>query len=294
MSKSLIACAIDNNECAVVRLKNSGDNGYSISGCKTLPFGLGDLASGRGKRMLKHLDNHLKEWPEEELAICIGPKSYLPLPAFFPANTSSEKYQEYCKIEARYFLSQPDEYHCDCTGYGYGKSGLHEKKMLFFYPAEPGRIASEHFSSTRQVVFSGTPQLPLLHLSKFTGEAQVILELEQNYILLTIARDGQIEQCSCREVKNKKELQSVTIKELADNPVCRETEVQVTGTLSNKSMTRLIQRETSLTLKPLSIPPSIPINNPGKFSISSAAMIKAISTALMALDEQKESTLFSD
>ena len=294
MSKSLIACAIDTKECAVVRLKTSGDNAYSLGGYKTLPFGFGDLASGRGKRLLKKLDSFIKEWPDEELALCIGRESYLLLPAIFPAHASSEKYREYCKIEARYFLSQPDDYDCDCANYGNSKNRLHEKKMLFFYAAESGRRVSDHFSATHRILFSGTPQLPLLHLSKFTEEAQVILELEQNYILLTIARDGQIEQCSCREVKNKKALQSITIKELADNPVCRETEIQVTGTLAGKSMIRLIQRESSLTVKPLSIHPSIQINNPGKFSITSAAAVKAISLALMALDEQKESTLSSD
>ena len=128
MSKSLIACAIDTNECAVVRLKTSGDNAYSLGGYKTLPFGFGDLASGRGTRMLKKLDSYIKEWPDEELALCIVPENYLLLPAVFPAHASSKKYQEYCKIEARYFLSQPDDYDCDCASYGDGKNRLHEKK----------------------------------------------------------------------------------------------------------------------------------------------------------------------
>ena len=293
MSKSLIAFAIDTKECAVVRLKTLGDKGYSLCGYKTLPFGFGDLASGRGKQLLKKLDNHLKEWPEEELALCIRPNSYYPLPACFPANASSEQYREFCKIEARYFLSQPDTYDCDWTNYGNDKSWPHENKILFFYNAEPGRRAAEHFSANHRVVFSGTPQLPLLHLSKFTKEAQVILELENNYLLLTVSRDGRIEKVSCREAKNRKELQHFTIQELADNPICRETEIQLTGTLASKSMIRLIQKESSLTVKPLSLPPSIPVNNPERFSITSAAAVKAISTALMALDKQKESTLFS-
>ncbi len=288
MSKSLIACAIDNKECAVVRLKTSGDNGYSLNECKTFSLGLDDLSSGRGQRLLNKLDNHLKEWPDEELALCIGPKSYHPLPASFPSNASNEKCREYCQIEARYFLRQPEKYDCDWSSYGDVKSGSHETKMLFFYPGEPGRRASEHLAANHRMVFNGTPQLPLLHLSKFTQEAQVILELEENYLLLMISRDGRIEKISCREVTNRKELQTVAIGELIDNPVFRETEVQVTGTMANKSMIRLIQKETSLTVKPLSIPPSIPINNPGKFSITSAVTVKAISTALMALDEQKE------
>jgi hypothetical protein len=294
MSKSLIACTIDTKECAVVRLKTSGDDGYSLNGCKILPFGLDDLASRGEKRMLKKLDSHLKEWPDEELALCIGPKNYLPLPASFPVNASREKYGEYCKIEARYFLSRPEEYHCDCTDYGVGNNWAHEKKMLLFYPAEPARRAAEHFAATHRIVFNGTPQPPLLHLSKFTGEVQVILQLEKNCLILTIAKDGRMEHFSCKDVKNRKEIEYFTIKALVENPICRDNEIQVTGTLADRAMSRRIQRGTSMTLKPLGIPPSIPISNPERFSLSSAATVKAISTALMALNEQKESTLSSD
>ncbi|ACF44718.1 hypothetical protein [Pelodictyon phaeoclathratiforme] len=294
MSKSLIACAIDARECAIVRLKTAGGGSYSLSGCKTLPFGLDDLASGNGKRLLKKLDSHLNVWPDEELALCFGPKNYLPLPASFPAHADTEKCKEYCKIEAGYFLNQPEEYHCDSTDYGVSQNGLHKKKILLFYPAEPCRRATEHFATTRRILFSGTPQPPLLHLSKFAGERQVILEIENNYLLFRVSGEGRIETFSCHQVKNRKESEYFTIKALVENPICRETEVQLFGSLADKTMMRLIQKETSMKLKPLSIPPSIPISNLKKFSTSSAIAVKAISTALMALDEQKRFTLFSD
>ena len=60
MSKSLIACSINTKECTVVRLKTSGNTGYSLSACKTLPSGLGDIASGKGKRLLNKLERYLK------------------------------------------------------------------------------------------------------------------------------------------------------------------------------------------------------------------------------------------
>jgi hypothetical protein len=294
MSKSLIACAIDTKECAIVRLKMSGSNGNILSACKVLPFGSGDFASKGIIRLLKKLDNHLKEWPDEKLALCVGPKSYRPLPAFFPANATSQKCQEYCRIEAGYFLNHPEKYDCDCTAYGRRHDGLHENKILLFYPAEHSRTLAEHFSRTHRIVFRGTPQLPLLHLSKFTRETQVILDLENNYLLLTVSRDGRMEQFSCREVKNRKEIEYFTIRALVENPICRKSGVQVTGSLADKAMMGVIQRETSMMLKPLSIPPAISVSNPEKYPVSSAAAVKAISTALMALDEQKRFTLFSD
>jgi len=218
----------------------------------------------------------------------------LPLPAFFPADASPDECKEYCRIEAGYFLTQPEKYSCDDTGYSDNScSELHNKHILLFYPDEQCKRALENFSTNHQIVFSGSPQKPLLYLSKFTKEAQVILELETNYVLLTISRKGQIEKFSFHHVKSREEREYFTIKVLAENPICREKGVQVTGTMADKIMMALIGKESSIALTTLIIPPSITISNPQNFSISSASAVKAISTALMALAENEETTTFS-
>jgi len=287
MSKSQIACSISTTECTVVRLKTSG-SGYSLSECQILPLGLGDLISGKRKRLLNKLKSCLKVWYNEDLALSIEPGTYLPLPAYFPAKASPEDCKEYSKIEAGYFLTQPEKYSCDISGYfDTNSSRTYKKHLLLFYPDEHCRKVSEHFATNHRIVFIGSPQLPLFHLSKLTGEPQVILELENNYVLLTISRNGHIQQFSFHQVMNKEEMEYFTIKELVDNPVCRETGVQVTGTMADKIMTGLIGKETSIVLKALSIPPSISISNPQQFTLSSASAVKAISTALMALSSKK-------
>lgn len=285
MSKSLIACTIDTEESAVVRLKTSSGSGYILSACKTVPYGVDDLVSGKGTRLLKKLDEYIREWKHEELALCLSPEMYLPLPACFPIGASPEECKEYCRIEAGYFLTTPEEYRCDCLEHGNGHE-TYEKRLLLFYPAEPYRTVSGHFSADHRIVFSGTPQSPLLHLSRFIGNPQVILELERHYVLLTISSNGQMEQFSCRQVKNREEAEYFAIRELVNNPICRDVEVQVAGARANKAATTLIGRETSVTLKPISIPQSIFIGNPHHFKISSTTVVKAISAALMALGEQ--------
>lgn len=285
MSKSQIACAFESRECAVVRLKTSGNSGYTLCACKSLPLGLDDLAAGKGKRILKKLGGYLREWPQEEIALCVKPETYLPLPTSFPANATPEECREFCRIEASYFLSQPDKYHCDFTGYGNG-NGLHERQLLLFYPATPCKTAYGHFAANHRVGFTGTPQLPLIHLSSLTDEPQVILELEENYVLLTVSRKGRMEKFAFRQVKSREETEYFTIRKLLDNPLYRDTGVQVTGSKADKAMIALIGRETSLTMKPLGLPRSIPISNPDKFSLSSSAAIKAVSTALMGLAEE--------
>jgi hypothetical protein len=294
MSKSQIACTINTTECAVVRLKTSGITGYSLTACKTLPFGLGDLASGKGKRLLNKLGRHLKEWQNEDLALCVDPETYLPLPAYFPADASQEECKEYCRIEAGYFLTQPENYRYELTRYCDNTNGESEvNRLLIFYPDERCRTVSEHFSVNHQIVFIGSPQRPLVYLSKFTGDPQVILELEKNSVLLTISKNGLLEKFSYHQVKSREEMEYFTIKVLTDNPICCKTEVQVTGIQADKVMIALIGKKTSINLTRLNIPTSIPITNPQQFSLSSAAVVTAISTALMALYEKREPTTFS-
>lgn len=286
MSKSQIACFISSTECSVVRLKTSGVTGYSLTDCKTLPFDLGDLNSGKGKRLLNKLGKHLEEWHDEELTLCVEPTVYYPLPAFFPANASRDECKEYCRIEAGYFLTNPEKYSCDHTCYcDHAGSETLEKRLLLFYPDEECKTLALFLSSHHKIVFSGSIQLPLVCLSKFAEEPQVILELGNNSVLLSIARNGRIETFAYHKVKSREEMEYFAIKVLTENRVCRETDVQVAGTNSNKAMIALLRRETSITFKALGLPPSISISNPQRFAVSSASAVKAISAALMALME---------
>jgi hypothetical protein len=288
MSKSQIACAIDTRESAIVRLKTSGSESFSLNACKTFPVGSDTLASGKGARLLKKISDQIGKWQEEELALSLEPATLLPLPTLWPAGASPEAAREYSRIEAGYFLNRPEEYLCDIAGFTVNANtgGPLAKQLLLFYPAEPCRMAREHFSVTHRIVFSCSSQLPLLHLSKLTGKTQVILKLEENHLIFVVARDGQVEKFSCRQVKNRQEAEYFSIREIIENPICRETGVQVTGKWADSKMIKLIGKETSATLQPLGIPPSIAISNPNKFRISSPAAVKAISTALMALANQ--------
>ncbi len=284
VSKSIIACTIDHAESAVVRLKTSGTDGYTLCSCNTLPHGLQSIASGKEKRLLTKLKGYCNAWREEEMALCVGTESLLPLPACFPEEATPEEEQEYCNIEAEYFLTKPEEYCCDIARYASALATDHNK-LLLFYPAEPCRKIAKHLSDEHEILYAGTAQLPLVYLSKFTEEPQVILELENSSVLLTIAHHGTLEKLSFHRVTNREEAEYFTMNELMENPICRQTPVQVTGTRADKAMMLLIGAETSYPLMPLGIPPSLSISNPQRFATSSPTVVKAISAAMMALEQ---------
>lgn len=284
VSKGIIACTIDHASSAVVRLKTSGSDGYSVCSCKTLPHGLQSIMAGKEKRLLTKLTGYCSAWKEEELALCFGTESLLPLPACFPPDATPEDEREYSNIEAEYFLNRPEKYCCDITRYACGHA-TDNNRLLLFYPVEPFQKIAKWLSDEHKLLFACTAHLPLIHLSTFAEEPQVILELENSSVLLTISHHGEIEKLSFHQIKNQEEAEYFTMKELMENPICRQTSVQVTGTRADKSMMSLIGAETSYPLKPLSIPPSLSISNPQRLNISSPAVIKAISAAVMALEQ---------
>jgi len=286
VSKSIIACTIDYKESALVRLKTSGSVGYTLCDCKILSHGLKSLALGNDKRILSKLTGYCSAWKEEKLALSVGAESLLTLPVCFPVDARPEESREYCRIEAEYFLNNPEKYGCDIASYA-NHLTRDNNRLLLFYPAEPCRRVTQLFSDNHPILFASTTQLPLVHLSKFTEGAQVILEVENSSVLLTISRNGVIEKLSFHHVKTREEAEYFAMRELMENPSCRTTALQVTGTRADKAMMLLIAGETSLPLQPLNIPTSLSISNPHRFSTSSPSVVKAISTALMALAEQE-------
>jgi len=286
-SRSIIACAIDHQESALVRLKTSGTDGYTLSGCTTLPHGINSFVAGREKRLLTKLQNACRAWKEDALALCVGTERLLPLPACFPEEVSQEEQRDYCRIEAEYFLERPADYGCDIANYA-SDHAEEQNRLLLFYPAEPCRSIAKYLSDDHQICFAGTAQLPLVHLSNFMAEPQVILELEKSSVLLTIAHNGALEKLAFHQVKSREEAEYFTMKELTENPICRQTAVQVTGSRADKAMLALIAGERSLTLKPLGIPPTLAMSNPQRFATSSPAVVKAISTAVMGLGKSDD------
>ncbi len=286
VSRSVIACTINHEESAVVRLKVSG-NRYTLCGCKTLFHGLKSFASGKEKSLFGKLKSCCNPWMDEELALCVSAEPLLPLPVSFPPDTTPEEEREYCGIEAGYFVNRPEEYSYDIVRYASGHATEHNR-LLLFYPAEPCKSIAKYFLEEHKMLFAGTALLPLIHLSKFTDEPQVILELENSSVLLAISNHGTIEKLAFHQIKNQEEAEYFTMKELMENPICRETSVQVTGARADKAILSLIGAQTAYYPKPLGIPPSLAISNPQRLNIASQAVVQAISAAVMVLDKQQQ------
>ncbi len=291
MGTSRTACSIDMNESAIVRLHESDSGECTLTGCAVLPFGLDDLSAGKGKRLLKKLASHLRKLRSEHLAFCISAEIYLSLPTSFAPGSTSEEIRSACMLESEYFLSDPSAFHCDVAGTDEdGDEGIHEKRLMLFYPGEPARTLISHFSTEQSIRFCCSPQLSLLHLSERAKSPLAVLEIENRYILLAVANNGRFEKFSCRQVKSRDEAMYFTIRELSANPRFRETGIQVSGSLADKAMHTLIEKETQVKTRPLGIPPSLRLSNPDRFPIASPAAIRAISTALMALKNEVPAT----
>ncbi|MBV5319727.1 MAG: hypothetical protein JZU72_02035 [Chlorobium phaeobacteroides] len=286
MSKSLLACAIGTTQSTIARINISENGAIALSSCTTIQGGVHEITEGRNHRAAKKLLALTKEWKNDPIALTLSQTEYRTLPAYFPSHAGDEVARELCAIEAEHFLLQPERYRCEHLTYG--ENGIDcsaEKKLLLFYPAEPIRIASAYFSKYRPVMFSGSPLLPLVHLSRYQQDPLIILELEKNFVLLCIAHKGRMNYFSYRRVENQSEKEYFSLQTIKEASLFHHTVVQVTGTGADMATTALIEKETGCRLNPLALPEALSGTLVGVDSTKEmpSSAIQAISTALMAL-----------
>lgn len=266
-------------------MKTSGSGGYIITSCRTISIGSGDLEGKKQPRTLKKLLSAADEWRGETVVLCYCPDTYFPLDAYFPRNPREEACPDYCRIEAAHFLDRPEEYLYDHLPYTGSSVEEHlEKHLVLFYPAEPFKTLASRFAERHTLQFCGSPLLPEVHRSRTARQKTAFLDLGRNHVLLTVAENGRLEYFSCHSVKNRKEAEYFAIHELQNNPACREHEVQVSGTLADRSMRGLLEKETSCRIVLPSIPEGVEFASRGGSACRSSAASRAINAALMTLD----------
>jgi len=285
MSRSQLACAIGNTSSAFVRIKSSGSGSYVVTACKVLPLGTKAFEGKKQARSLKKILALTEEWRGEALALCFCPGAYFPLHAYFPSNAPKEACEDYCRIEAAHFLDRPEEYLHDHTAYaGSAVKNNLEKHLVLFYHAEPFKTLSIGFSERHPLLFSGSPLIPELHHSLSIKEKTAFLDLENSHVALTVANKGKLEYFNCHPVKERKEAEYFAIHELQSNPIIHDSAIQAGGYLFDKAMTSLLEKETSCHVVPPGLPDGVLFSGRDGSVCRSSAAVKAIRTAVMALE----------
>ncbi|ACD91154.1 conserved hypothetical protein [Chlorobium limicola DSM 245] len=285
MSRSQIACAIGNTSSAFVRIKSSGSGSYVVTACKVLPLGREAFEGKKQARSMKKLLALADEWRGEALALCFCPGAYFPLHAYFPCNAPKEACADYCRIEAAHFLHQPEEFLHDNTAYADSAAANNlEKHLVLFYRAEPFKTLSIGFAERHPLLFCGSPLIPALHHSLAIKEKTAFLDLENTHVVLTVANKGKLEYFNCHPVKERKEAEYFAIHELQSNPLIHDCAIQAGGSLFDKTMTTLLEKETSCHVVPPGLPDGVHFSGRDSSVCRSSAAVKAICTAVMAIE----------
>jgi hypothetical protein len=284
MSRSQIACALDANTTTIVRVKSSGTSSFTMTMCRTLNSGLTAMSGPKGKKAAQKLCSVLREWKDEPVAISYSPAEIRTLPAWFPATAQGDRRDSLCRIEAGYFLRNVDEWawHVMAMAQTPDHPTEMKKQMLMFYPAEPARTIEKELQQGYMLGMSGLHIEPIARLSAGTTEPFPVLELEERYAAFYVSVDGKIGYFKYWPVKNGSERDYFAINELTSSPITG-VPVSVTGTAASDVAIKRIGRETSCTLQPLGIPSRVSSTKDAGTGKSMTSMVRAISTALMAL-----------
>ncbi|NTW51333.1 MAG: hypothetical protein HGB22_01900 [Chlorobiaceae bacterium] len=284
MSRSQIACAIDANTTTIVRVKSTGTASFTMTRCRTLNAGLDAMSGPRGKKAALKLCSILREWRDEPVALSYSPSEILTLPAWFPAQTPSEKIDGLCRIEAGYFLKNTEAWAWDALAIERAPDQPAELdgQMLMFYPSEPANSIEKELKQDYLLGTCGLHIEPIARLSAGTTEPFPVLELEERYAAYYVSVNGKIGYFRYWPIKNGSERDYFAISELTGS-AAGDGPVMVTGSAANAETMKRIKRETSCNLQPLGIPSRVTSTKGAGTGKSMTSMVRAVSTALMAL-----------
>jgi hypothetical protein len=282
MSRSLVACAIDAGTTTIIRAKSSGPSSIEMTSCRTIGYGLDALGGPKRKKAASRLSDALTEWADEPLSLCISPSAIMTLPAWFPAGSTKAQREVLGRIEAGYFLSNVDEWiwHTMPLAPEPDQPADLEQQMMMFYAAEPVSSFAEEMGRRCRLGMHGLHIEPVVRLTAGTSEPMAVLELEEKYAAFFVSRGGRAEYFRYWPVKNASEREFFAITELGASQV---EKVQVTGLAADTATMRRIAAGTPRTLEPLGLPPQVSSTGKTRGCISSTGIVRAASTALMAL-----------
>ncbi len=282
MSRSLIGCAIDAGTTTIVRVKSSGPSSCEMTACRTIDFGLVALGGPKAKKAVGRISDSFREWADEPVALTVSPASILTLPAWFPAGSSQEQRERLSRIEAGYFLKKVDGWRWDSiplASWTEQAEGL-ERELIMFSEAEPARSLHDELGRKHPMELNVLHFEPIVRLTAGSSEPLAVLELEENYAAFFVSREGRAESLQYWPVKNASEREFFAIKELGSSPVAG---VKVTGLAADPAAVKRIAAGASCTLEPLDLPPRICAGSDVRGCRLSTGLIRAASTALMAL-----------
>lgn len=283
MTRSLVACAVDARESSVVRLKTSTGDGFVLSGCMTIPAGLAEISSPKGQRALKKLAAWASKWAGEPMALSVAHDTYRPLPASFRKEASDEECLRCSRMEASYFLSDPQSYGCDILPYGTEAGGELERKLLLFWPQAAQGGIERALGERHEIVHTSTPLKTAVGMTEMGGGKRVLLELGKGHVLLLVASGGSVEQFMHRPARNREESCYFALRKLSEAGLAAGTPVQLRGAFADRGMQELIRRESGCEPVAETLPPSLSVSGMPRKAISSPSAQNAIMTAIRAL-----------
>ncbi|MBN1928205.1 MAG: hypothetical protein JW764_01480 [Chlorobiaceae bacterium] len=285
MSRSQIACAFDAGSTTVARVKSTGRGTFTMTMCRTIDGGLDALGGPKGIRLAKKVASMLREWPDEPVALCFSPPEIRTLPAWFPEEITPGRYRDLCRLEAGYFLNDVEawRWHDMAVESAPEQAKGLLRRMLLFYPAAPARLIEQELQRHRPLGAQGVHLEALASLSAGTGEPLAVLELETRYTALCLSVDGRIGYFRYWPVKDASERDYFAVTELTSAPLGGAT-VRVTGPEASPKTLERLSRATSRKLEALELHPWVSAEKGAVKSKSPTATLRAVSTAIMALN----------
>lgn len=222
------------------------------------------------------LAEKLRAYPESELSVCLNLTNVKSLIARFNRNLSEEDFAEECALEAKNFLSEPDDYEIETLKLADRPDAPFESHLLFFAPKRClTRLQMLLLPSGKNLAFVELSHVAALSL--YASESNLIaLELDENYLAISKLHHGAPSAFKHWTIEAETDIAFFATNEL--KAFGGASVVSAFGKFANESVLGFIRDATHLVAQAARLPAIV--ETPSEFQPSLPAILPAIACAL--------------
>ncbi len=263
MNKSQLSLSIENNAMYLVHMVLDDDGQHSILSKHEFTYGFDIytdvLDTGSSKGMITVMNDllpTLNQYQAEQISVSVNINHTKCVVSYVDEDLDSEMFKQECQDEAAKFLTTPEDYSWQAVPLKNGSGNPYQTVLLVFMPKRfINRLQMMILPSGKKINMIDGSHMALQSLLFKVHEPVALMEIEKNYLALSILENNQTESISYWSLNSETDIAYFAISELKKHS--RYQTIFSTGSASTKDSMEFISNSLQKKVIPMPFPESV-------------------------------------
>ncbi|NTV46053.1 MAG: hypothetical protein HGB11_05940 [Chlorobiales bacterium] len=288
MPKEQLSLSFEKNTISILHVVQDDGGQYSIENCQTLkfPFDLyaDVLEAGQSKGMLavmNELNPILSGFQTSRLSVSVNMDRTKCLLTHVNRNISPDDFTYECEDEASKFLRDPSDYNWQAIRMKDALDNPYEKHLLVFMPKRfMTRLEMMILPCQKEINLIDGSHMSLQNLYQWSGDQQLLLELEEHYMALSLFDKTCTESFAYWNLSSETDAAYFTLTELAKLDL--SAPISITGSSASQDAIAFLSSVIEKPITTVTLPNAV--STKCRFE-NSPSNLKALGCAIKAIRE---------